>query len=401
MTTTVHTMAKISKPSQEAAHSSKTTSNIPMVPKLRLEEVKSLKEQIKEENAKLFKMQALVLHATWDSKVPQDPEYLQSLSARANRVEEHIGQLCMQLKTARAVESGNEGFDAWRAGQEAVAANIKSRVGQSTDPREAQAVVEEARTLEKEAELMVEELRANLQRGDTRQFASWERLHSKELAKLEAELAQARQNKQPCHAILLAIKACHNDMKKIRHVACESSAGSSSDSEDSEAEGEYEGLGSLSVGDRVRLIGEDEDGFQRGDCGSITEIDQSIAYPYRVTKRGADGWFKAIDLELVEKKHPVPLRVPQLQANPVSPKRAARDLSPTTCPPASPYYDTPYASGSDYEGDIGSDYEDVDLEKGRTSHLAKRRGSTPTLQAFLKSTKDVACTLNPLAGAAC
>jgi len=363
-------------------------------------------------------MQALVLHATWDAAAPADPKYLKQLTHRAAKVEEHISHLCMELKTARAVEDGNQGFDAWRKGQEAVAANLQARVGLG-GPKAKQLLAEEAMNLEKEAELMVQELKANLQRGDTREFASWERLHTKELAALEQSLSEAKANGQPAHHLLLKIKACHQDMTKIRHVASESTAGSSSDSSDSEDDAEYEQVASLRCGDRVRLLGDDEDGFKRGECGVIAEVDTSIAYPYRLTKRGgADGWFKACDLELVESKQAVVrvIKVPlQIEANPCSspckPAQAGGGSgTETRAASASPYrhVDSPYSSECGSSGEEGYDACDldpmVDLEKGSRSSSSRsfsKRASTPTLQAFLQTvTKDVACTLNPLAAGA-
>jgi len=370
----------------EMAHESPSSGKppSPLVPKLKLDEVPRLKEAIKKGNEKLYKMQAQVLAATWTDEVPGQAEYLLDLTRRANELEEEVSQLCMQLKTARAITDGKMGLDAWQKTQQNTARSIEASIEQGcSSSKTAAALASEAGALEKEAEMMVRELRASLARGDHKEYIIATRVHSKELDQLEQQLAAARRGEgtSSVEDILPKIKACHDDFCRLQEMS-EASATDADTTEcsDDEDEGlDWEEVETISVGDKVRLVCDDEDGFTRGDTGIVVEYDPSIAYPYRVQKKGAVAFFKATDIIIVE-------RAVRRTTCPLSPRALARKAK--SSPHPSPYADTPYGSESGED----SFEEDVDLEKGKCRSLTMHHQPS-----FMVRAKDLAVTLNPLA----
>lgn len=366
------------------AHASPSSARVsPLVPKLRLNEVDRLKEEIKRSNNNLYKMQAQVLAATWDPTIPGQQEYLLDLTRRAAELEDHVSDLCLELKTARAITQGKMGMEEWQKTQKTTARAIEESLSTAHSKKYATTLAEEAEALEKEAEIMVRELRSKLSRGTYDEYTTATRVHSKELDELEAELVAAHSGAgtRTVQEILPKIKACQQDFARLQEMSESSTAEDMTEGSDDEDEGlAYEDVQSIAVGDQVQLICDDEDGFCRGDKALVVEYDPSIAYPYRVQKRGATGYFKACDITLIQRKRPLVLRTPC----PLSPKSHAKASS---SPHPNPYMDTPYGSESGEE-----DYEiDADLEKG------KCRTIDSTVVSFMASAKDMAVTLNPLA----
>jgi len=379
---TIHT--QISK--QETKTKSKTTER-PNIPALDLSRVHKLKDQIKEGNLRLYKMQAQVLAATNLEPGSKESTYVQELAKRSNALEDHISGLCMQLRTARAVADGPGGgsFEHWRKVQERQASEIeKSLQGAQSTQKLANALVDDATTLEAEAEMMVKQLRAQLTRGEFSEYKMAQKVHQAELATLEKELAEARRNGRNVSHILPRIKAVRNDMA-VTTEAGSSESDSSSESEDEDLA--YETLVPLRVGDRVKLICEAEDGFCTGDHGTIVEVDPTITYPYRIKGHVGDGYFKACDIVLVESKIKV-------TSCPLSPSIKNSALS---APVPSPYDDTPYTSRSTspYKTLEDCPSDDFDLEKGKCARRASV-ASDDNISIFDKA-KELTVTLNPLA----
>jgi len=361
---------------------SKTTER-PNIPKLPLDKVHNLKDQIKEGNLRLYKMQAEVLATTNQQIQPgsKDIIRIEELQRRSWELEEHISGLCIELKTARAMANGNDGFQTWRKAQEKTVSSIEKSLSKSlqgNNEKLTSALKTEASTLEAEAELMVMQLRAKLNRGDFSEFKTAQRIHQTELASLELELTEAKKKGLSVENILLRIKACGNDMTRTTEASSDSDE-SSDESEDEDLT--YESAAPHAVGDRVMLVCDDEDGFKRGDTGTIVEVDPTIAYPYRVKSRSGDGFFKACDIKLVERK------VVRTSC-PLSPK-------PVTKLPAEPvpaFSDTPYSSrsSSPYKSNDEQVEDDLDLEKGRCA----RKNSVGV--SFFAKAKELTVTLNPL-----
>jgi hypothetical protein len=230
--------------------------------------------------------------------------------------------------------------------------------------------------------MMVRELRASLARGDHKEYIIATRVHSKELDTLEQELAAARRGEgtRSVEDILPRIKACHEDFCRLQEMSdISATEADTTECSDEEDEGlDYEEVETISVGDKVRIVCDDEDGFIRGDTGIVVEYDPSIAYPYRVQKKRAVAFFKATDIMVVE-------RAVKRTVCPLSPRALARKAK--SSPHPNPYADTPYGSESSEE----SFEDDVDLEKGKCRSLSTHQPS------FMVRAKDLAVTLNPLA----
>jgi len=329
-------------------------------------------------------MQAEVLATTERQVQPGSADIIriQELSRLSWELEEHIGSLCIELKTARAMENGNDGFQTWRKAQEKTASSIEKSLRKSSDRNDQKlnnALKEEASTLEAEAELMVTQLRAKLNRGDFADFKLAQRIHQVELTSLELELTEAKKKGHSVENILLRIKACGNDMNRMNEASSDSDA-SSDESEDEDLA--YETAAAHAVGDRVMMVCDDEDGFKRGDTGTIVEVDPTIAYPYRVKSRSGDGFFKACDIKLVERK------VVRTTC-PLSPKALTK--LPTEPVPA-PSSDTPYSSrsSSPYKSNDEQLEDHLDLEKGKCARRNSVEGS------FFAKAKELTVTLNPL-----
>lgn len=341
------------------------------VPQLNLEAVATkIKVAIKDKNDELYKLQVEVLHATWANK---DPASAAQANKRCAVLEAEIAGLCEQLKTHRPN----------RPPSSATKRTQHQRTKQKPKPKQA-ATARPSRPqpkpqdLQKHAECMVRGLYEELSSGDCQKFIAWQEVQRKELAALEAQLAEAKAKGTGVAQIIVRLEACTADLKHVVTIAKEAKAdvgaGVGVDSSDSESELDYEQVEELEIGDKVKLVCDDEDGFVRGDEGFVVEVDSTIAYPYRVQarkSRSVHGYFKACDLQLVQRKSP-----------PVP--------SPCTPPPCEKVVQSPYErrDASPYkihEADALS--LDVDLEKGRC------RISPLTISTVRK----VAMTLNPLA----
>jgi len=263
---------------------------------------------------------------------------------------------------------GKEGFQNWQQQQIKAAQRIKKRMA-TASPSEVAILANKAAILEQQTQSMVQELRANLARCDHQQFKAWQDAQKKELENLEAELTEARKSGCCVEEIVARLEASYSELERMVEEA--SSLEDEDGDSDTDSDLEYEEVEELEVGDRVKLVCHDEDGFVQGDEGIIVEVALCDPFPYRIKSAGrkmAHGYFKACDLQLVQRQSP--------------PSPRASSHSRSTSPyenrrPSSPY--TPSHSESEV-------YDNVDLEKG----LCRARGGHSAPPAF---TDAIRCVL--------
>lgn len=346
------------------------------------DDLSNLKTLVQTKNTALYKLQLQVLQLTYEET--QQEGVLEDLTARCQAGEQEINVLCIKLKMARCSAEGKEGFEHWQQQQIEAAQRIKKRMA-SASPSEAAILANKASMLEQQTQSMVQELRANLARCDHQQFTHWRNVKKKELESLEAELIEARKSGCGVEEIIARLEACYSELERM--VGEASSLDNGGGDSDTDSDLEYEELEELEVGDRVKLVGHDEDGFVQGDEGIVVEVALCDPFPYRIKSGGramAHGYFKACDLQLLRRHCNPPS---QRHCTPPGSRASSRSTSPyeNRCPsspyenrcPSSPY--TPSSSVIDV-------YDNVDLEKG----LCRARGGHSAPPAF---TDAIRCAL--------
>lgn len=312
-------------------------------------ELETLRNLVRTKNSELYKIQLQVLQNNFEATGSEEQE---ATATKCQAAEDEINDLVAQIRELKDLKAKNK--------------------------------------LERQAELhadsMVWELRSSIDRGDFKQFKTWQNTKKKELHLLETELEEARSRGSGMQDIFRRLESCHAELEQmVEHVRNREAAVASSDSE-SDADLEYEQVQELEIGNLIKLICEDEDGFSTGDEGIIVEVDTSVAYPYRVKSlsREAHGYFKACDLEVLPKtESPVRLR-PSVSLSTTEHDEALHR-------PVSPYVDR-----------SRKDFHDIDLEKGlckisATSEHTQNTFSKALLSKMLLNPHKFDVTLNPLA----